>query len=338
VPLASVLRGPAVESVHLGTVAVVSPGGRPVASCGDAGRATVLRSTAKPFQALPLVLGGGVEAFGLEEADLALVCSSHAGTPAHAARAAALLARAGLTAADLLCGAHRPLDAAAAAELDRRGEAPSALHNNCSGKHAGMMLACRTLGLPTRGYVERDHPLQLRIAEEVAGACALEAEDVARAVDGCSAPTFVVPLDRLARAYAALAAPAASGLDAARVRGLERVAAAMAARPDMLSGPGRFTTALVAATGGRILGKEGHEGVYGIAIRGPVAMGAALKIADGGERARDTVVLDLLRQLGALSALETSELAPFYRPEVRNHRDLVVGEIVAELELAEAAP
>jgi L-asparaginase II len=337
VPLASVLRGSAVESVHLGVVAVVAPGGRPVAGSGDASRPVVLRSTAKPFQALPLVLAGGIEVFGLDAADLALVCSSHAGTAAQVQRAAALLARAGLSAADLLCGVHRPLDAESAAALDRDGEAPSALHNNCSGKHAGMLLACRALGLPTEGYLDFDHPLQQRLEGEVAGACGLPKGETPRVLDGCSAPTFVVPLSGLATAYAALAAPRESGMDPERARALEKVAAAMAARPDMVAGPGRFTTALAAATGGRIVGKEGWEGVYGIAVRGPVAMGVALKIADGGDRARDTIVLELLRQVGALSGAETEELAPFYRPPVRNHRGLVVGEIVAELELAEAA-
>ena len=110
----------------------------------------------------------------------------------------------------------------------------------------------------------------------------------------------------------------------------------MGRHPGMVAGPGRFTSALIAATGGRVLGKEGAEGVYGLAVRGPVALGAALKLADGGERARDTVVLELLSQLGALSAAEKSALAPFYRPRQRNHRGLEIGEIVAEIELEEA--
>jgi L-asparaginase II len=333
--LAAVLRGESVESVHCGAVAVVAAGGRPVASCGDPLRPAVVRSAVKPFQALPLLLAGGIGRFDLDDADLALICSSHGGSPAHVERAAALLARGGFDAGALACGAHRPFDPAAAAALERDGREPTALHNNCSGKHAGMLLACRALGLDPAGYLEPDHPLQRRIAGELALACGVEAEALRRSIDGCSAPTWELPLAALARGWGALAAPEACGLDAGRSAALGRLAAAMGARPDQVAGAGRFTTALGAATAGRVIGKEGAEGVYAIAVRGPVALGIALKIADGAERARDVVVLELLRQLGSISGEQMRGLAPFDRPRLRNHRGIEVGAIVAELELAE---
>lgn len=330
-------RGGAIESCHLGVAVVVEPGGREIARAGDPAWPVVTRSSVKPFQALPLVVAGGLEAFGLDAADLALVCSSHSGTEEQAARAEAMLARAGLDRSALACGAHRPYDESTAAALDAAGRSPSALHNNCSGKHAGMLLGCRHAGLPLDGYTGFDHPWQLRIQAALAACCGLPAE-AARpcGIDGCSAPTFALPARALARGYAALAAPEAAGLEREVAAALGRIAAAMGRHPGMVAGPGRFTSALIAATGGRVLGKEGAEGVYGLAVRGPVALGAALKLADGGERARDTVVLELLSQLGALSAAEKSALAPFYRPRQRNHRGLEIGEIVAEIELEEA--
>jgi L-asparaginase II len=170
----------------------------------------------------------------------------------------------------------------------------------------------------------------------VARACGVEPASVRRSIDGCSAPTFELPLEALARGYAALAAPQASGLDRERAAALGRLAAAMGARPDLVAGAGRFTTALGVASAGRLVGKEGAEGVYAVAVRGPVALGVAIKIADGAERPRDVVVLELLRQLGVLSGAEARELAAFDRPRLRNHRGLDVGAIVAELELEAA--
>jgi len=329
-----VTRGRAVESVHLGVVAVVDPAGQPVARCGDATYPIVVRSSVKPFQVLPLLLAGGEETFDLEDADLALACSSHSGTRAHAERARGMLARADLTVAALGCGAHRPFDVGAAAALEGAGELPTPLHNNCSGKHAAMLLGCAAAGLPTDGYLAFDHPYQRRIAEEIAACCGLGDEGLEpAALDGCSAPTFELPACALALGFAALAAPAPERLGAPRATALARVARAMGGHPEMVAGPGRFTTALIAVTGGRVIGKEGAEGVYGLAIRGPLPLGAALKIADGGERARDTAVLELLLQLGALSGEELERLAPFYRPALRNHRGFEVGEVVAELEL-----
>jgi L-asparaginase II len=334
--LAAVLRGDSVESIHLGAVAVVAAGGRPVASCGDPAWPTVVRSSIKPFQALPLLLAGGVERFGLDDADLALISSSHSGAAPHVERAASLLARGGFVADALACGAHRPFDPGAAAALDREGRAPTALHNNCSGKHAGMLLACGALDFDPAGYLDPAHPLQRRIVAELALACGVDPASLRRSVDGCSAPTYELPLDGLARGWAALAAPESSGLDPARAAALARLAAAMGARPDLVAGTGRFTTVLGATTSGRVIGKEGAEGVYAVAVRGPVALGVALKIADGAERARDVVVLEVLRQLGSISGEEMQALAPFDRPVLRNHRGLEVGAIVAELELEEA--
>jgi len=250
-------------------------------------------------------------------------------------RAAGLLAWGGFGVEDLLCGAHWPMDARAAEELRREGREPSPLHNNCSGKHAGMLLACQALDLPTAGYVAPDHPWQERILGHVAAFCGLTAGEIGLGVDGCGVPTFRVPLAAAAHGYAALAHPEAAGLDAGTAAAVGAIVRGMTGAPEMVASPGRFTTRLMEVTGGRVLAKEGAEGFYGLAVRGPVALGIAVKIADGGERCRDGVVLDVLRQLGSLAAAEFEELREFHAPPVRNVRGLEVGEVRPEVDLEE---
>lgn len=336
VPLATVVRNGRAESWIFGAAAVVAPTGRPVASAGDPELATYVRSAAKPFQILPLLLAGGVEAFGLDDADLALICASHGGRPEHAERAANLLERGGFSVSDLRCGAHTPFDPDAARELRERGEEPTALHNNCSGKHAGLLLACRLLGFEPESYLDPGHPLQRRILAQLAALAGVEESAIGVGIDGCSLPAFYLTLSAMARAYAALADPVAAGLPGDLADALGRVADAMGAAPEMVAGPGRFTTRLIAATAGRVIGKEGAEGFYALAVRGPFPLGLAFKIADGAERGRDGVALEMLRQMGALSGEEMSALEDLYAPPVRTVRGLPVGEIAAEIELREA--
>jgi L-asparaginase II len=316
-------------------VAVATPEGRLVAVQGDPGVATFLRSAAKPFQCVPLLLAGVAERFRLDAADLALTCGSHGGTPEHVRRAADLLARGGFGVEDLLCGAHPPFDAEAAETLRREGREPTPLHNNCSGKHAGMLLACRALDLPAGTYLDLDHPWQQRILAQVAGFLNLPAGEIGLGVDGCGVPSFRAPLAAAARAYAALADPRAAGLGPEVAAAVERIVRAMTGVPEMVAGPGRFTTRLMETTGGRVLAKEGAEGFYSVAVRGPVALGIAVKIADGGLRCRDGVVLDVLRQLGSLSGAEFEALREFHAPELHNFRGLRVGEIRPEVDLEE---
>lgn len=337
VPLARVERGGRCESWHLGAASVVTPGGETVARAGDPTVATYIRSAAKPFQALPLVEGGGLAAFDLDAADLAIVCASHSGRPEHVERVAALLARAGLSPEQLACGVHWPYDAEARRTLREAGERPTVLHNNCSGKHTGMLMACKLAGWPLESYLDPEHPLQQMISRAVAELIGVTAEEIEMAVDGCGAPCFYMSLNQAARAYAALADPELAGCGAPRAEALRRIAEAMASAPAMIAGAGEFTTRLIEVTGGRVIGKEGAEGFYALAIRGPVALGAAFKIADGGDRARPGAALELLRQLGSLAESEMEKLRSYYAPEVRNRGGVAVGRIVNELELETVA-
>ena len=326
-------RGGRPESWHFAAAAVSTPEGRLVAALGDPGLDVYLRSGAKPFQAMPLVAADGCGRFALEAADLALICASHGGCEEHVRRSAKLLERGGFTVDDLHCAPHAPLDRVAAARLRERGEPPSRLHNNCSGKHAGMLLACSALDLPVAGYAAPEHPLQERIVGELRRFAGIDGRPVEVGVDGCGAPAYHLPLTAAARAYAALADPAAAGLDAERCRAAGQVVAAMTDAPQMVAGPGRFTTRLMQATGGRVLGKEGADGFYAVAVRGPVALGVALKIADGSDACRDGVVMEALRQLGCLSQEEFDELEEFYRRAIHNWAGEQVGELAPALEL-----
>jgi L-asparaginase II len=196
-----------------------------------------------------------------------------------------------------------------------------------------MLLACRLLGLPAHEYAAPEHPLQQAIRRYVAELSGLSPEKMEIATDGCSLPTFRLPLQAAARAYAVLAAPEAGDVADETRAALRRIVEGMTRAPEMVSGPGRFTTRLMEVTQGRIVAKEGAKGFYALDIRGPAGLGVALKIADGCEVCRDGVVLEILRQLGSLSLAELEALAVFYRKPLRTHRGASVGELAPAVEL-----
>ena len=320
-------RGEEVESDHEVHVAVVDAQGRLVARSGDAGRVAFLRSAAKPFQALPLVVDGVVERYGLTEEELALCCASHSGEPRHLAAARAILGRAGVGEADLACGPHEPFAAAEAERMRGEAERPRALHNNCSGKHAGMLALACFHGWPTAGYHREGHPVQGRMAEEVARWTDLPADALGVGVDGCGVLTFSAPLTAMAAAFARLAAAAADG-----EAGPAAVVGAMTRHPFMVAGTGRLCTDLMEAAGGAVLAKTGAEGVYCAALpaRG---LGVALKVQDGARRAQDPALVEVLAALGALDEGALAALAHHRAPPVRNTRGEVVGGLSAEVRL-----
>ncbi len=339
--LARVLRGERIESVHRGLVAVVDEDGRLLASAGAANRPIYVRSAAKPFQAMPLIVAGGEQAFRLGSDEIALMCASHGGEPRHVRVARRLLRSGAFSVKDLACGAHLPMHEASARALLRRGQEPTALHNNCSGKHAGLLLACRLHGFPPQGYWEPSHPIQGEISRRLAAFCGLPVSEIGIAVDGCSLPVFFLPLSSLALGYARLVArrrPAESEEESAA---RERITRAMWESPAMVAGLDRFTTRLLEAGPGRWIGKEGAEGVYAIGIRpraaGEKSVGIAFKMEDGSARARDAVALDILDRLGWLSDSTAPRLAPYRSPVIRNVRGLRVGRIEAGVPLERIA-
>lgn len=330
-PLVAVTRGRLTESFHLGSIAVVSEDGRLLASAGDPFRPTVLRSSAKPFQLVPFLAAGGERRYRLSTGELALAAASHGGERLHAAAALGLLGKGGFGPDALHCGAHPPMHVPSARELLRRGVPPSALHNNCSGKHAAMLLACRLLGYDPATYWKPEHPLQRRILAYLALVAGLPAGRIGVAVDGCSVPVFQLPLYHLALAYARLFAERVPGETAPERSARRRVAAAMTAAPEMVAGQGRFTTGVMRAFGGGLVAKEGADAVYAMSASpriasglGRGAVGVALKIDDGSERGRDVVSVEALRQLG-LARGRVPLLRRLAPRRVRNVRGDVVG-------------
>lgn len=319
-------RGDLRESEHRVRVAVWRDG-RVAHAAGAVEEPVYLRSSAKLLQALACVVTGAAERFSLTDAEISLACGSHNGEPFHVATAAGLLARLGLPVEALQCGAHAPMHDPSARALAAAGAEPTALHNNCSGKHSAMLAACVARGWPTGTYLDPAHPLQVLNREHVAAFSGLRPEEVVLATDGCSAPVFAVPLAAAARAFAAVANPdGAEGLPDALRAAARRVARAVAAHPEMIGGTKRLDTDLVRATGGRVLSKMGAEGVWCFGVR-DANLGVAVKCEDGGGRAPSHVGLSVLRHLGVLGDAEWAALAPHHDPVLRNHRRLVVGRV-----------
>jgi L-asparaginase II len=330
-----VRRGGVVESRHRVHAAVTGPLGEPFATAGDAHAVTTFRSAAKPFQLLPLVERGHADRWGYTDEHLAVMAASHTGSRRHLALVAEILERIGLSDRHLACGYHDPLDPESLAWVRTHPDDRSPLFNNCSGKHAGMLSLAIAEGWPVAGYELPDHPVQRLLHETVAAVCGEAVGDVAVAVDGCSAPVFVVPLSRMARAYARFAVARAGG--DARDAALHRIQRAMTAHPRLSSGAGRFSAALMEATGGRVVSKGGAEGLECVAFpsRG---LGLALKVEDGQSRAVGPAALELLEAVGLLEPAVTERLQEWRRPVVRNHAGRIVGQIVARASVATPQP
>ncbi|HMD02022.1 MAG TPA: asparaginase [Candidatus Baltobacteraceae bacterium] len=328
VPLVEVTRGPLVESIHSVAACAVDAHGTVVLALGDIDVPVFLRSTAKPFIAAAIVAAGTAERFALTAQELAVIAASHDGEPIHVAAVRRILAKIELPETALQCGAHAPASEAAAAALARAGEAPSALYNNCSGKHAGILAMCVHLGLGTERYLEPGHPAERRILEFCARMTGDDAEEFLLGVDGCGIPVFATSLRKAARAFARLAT--LREIDKTDARALQMVRAAMIAEPLYVGGTTRFDSALLVATQGRVVGKGGAEGVHGDALVRE-GLGLALKVVDGARRATPPAAAALLEALGALDAGELAALEPFVRFEVRNVAGRAVGRIEARL-------
>jgi L-asparaginase II len=331
-PMVELTRGRIVESVHFGAVAVVDSAGNLLASYGDPHVVTFLRSSAKPFQALPFVEREGDLHFGFVPAELALICASHSGTEQHVSTLRSLQAKVGVRETDLQCGVHEPYDKPTADALRTRGEIATANRHNCSGKHTGMLAHARLRDLPLGNYLDLDGPVQQSILETFSTMAGLPAEQVEIGIDGCSAPNFAIPLVNAALALARLCDP--RDLAPRRADACRRITSAMSSEPNMVAGPGRFDTLLMGAAGGRIVAKAGAESYQALGILpgvlGPDSpgVGIAMKISDGdpNSRARPLAALEVLRQLGALAGVDMGVLSAFGPQILTNHRGLAVGE------------
>jgi L-asparaginase II len=324
VPLVAVMRGQYVGSLHRGTFAVCDVDGGTVLSAGDVSQRVFLRSAAKPFQVMPAVLSGAIDRFRLTQEETAVLCASHNAEPVHVAAVLSALGKAGLGEDALRCGAHAPLDAGAAADLVRSGQAPTAVCNNCSGAHTGMLLACVANGWPLERYGDPDHPLQRMTREIVATFAGVAMAEVQMATDNCAVPTFRLPVQSAARAFARLVSPHGLGRDLEAAAAI--VTEAMTACPHMVAGEDRFDTDLMVQGRGSIVAKGGAEAFEGIGLI-ECRLGIALKISDGGSRATAPASMAVLDALHALSAGAREALTKYGRPEVLNARGERVGRI-----------
>jgi L-asparaginase II len=322
VPLVAVMRGEYVGSLHLGCFAVCDSDGTVQIAAGDPAQRVFLRSSAKPFQAMPAVLSGAVERFGLTECETAVICASHHAEPRQMEAVRSALARAGLGESSLRCGVHPPIDPETAADFIQRGEAPTQVCNNCSGAHTGMLLACVANGWPLDTYGDPNHPLQVETRQIISEYAGVPLQDVQLATDNCAVPTFRLPLAAAARAFARLAT--GDGVRDGLRQAAETLTRAMTGCPGMVSGYGGFDTEVMTAASGDIVSKGGAEGFLGLGWRNG-GLGLALKIADGNARAVPCAAVQILDALGALSSRGLSAVDPFRAPEMLNPSGQVVG-------------
>jgi L-asparaginase II len=333
-----VTRGGITESRHRGHIVAVEPDGTIAAFLGAPETVTYLRSSAKPHQAIPLLASGAADRFGFNEREIALACASHSGEPIHTEVAAAMLKKIGLGPEALKCGVHEPFSPDVARQLRERGEAPNVLQNNCSGKHAGMLALALHLGAPTETYDEPTNPVQLAIGKTVAQFSGVPIEDIAVGTDGCGVPVFGITVKAMALMYARLVSTPAD-YDAQTKKACSRIVSAMTTHPELIGGTAdRLDTEIMRAAPGRLVSKVGAEGVYTVGIlpcaEWPRGLGLALKIEDGDDhRARPTVVIESLRQLGILKNESLEAVARYAFFPVRNRRGDVVGEVTPEFKL-----
>jgi len=341
-PLFETTRGRIVESVHHGSIAVVDSNGKLISSHGDPDTVAFLRSSAKPFQALPFVERGGVEHFGFTARELSMSCASHNGSAMHVQTAEAMQKKVGIEESHLQCGTHMPDDADEFKSMIVNNRKPTPNYNNCSGKHTAMLAHAKMRGLPLENYLDINHPIQQDILASFAEMCLFPVAEIELGVDGCSAPNFAVPLYNAALGMARLCDP--RELAEARATACRKITSAMTSHPEMISGYGEFDEQLMRVGEGKLVCKRGAEGYQIVGVMPGVispnspGLGIAFKVSDGdasrkaddlttSNRVRPAVALEILRQLGAFSSKQEQALAGFGPVKsIQNHKGIITGQ------------
>lgn len=324
--LAETTRGNWVENRHRGAYVVIDADGRIIASAGDIERPVFPRSAIKSIQALAIFARHADEQFHHSAEELALACASHTGEDRHVSVASGLLSRLGLSEADLECGAHQPIDAAARATLRAQGAKPSNLHNACSGKHAGMLSVARAMGVPTAGYAGREHAVQQQVRAVIEAVIGEPVNEAKCGTDGCSIPTYAAPLRAFAQGFARMAT--GHGLSAELATAATRLFDAATTHPYLVAGTGRPDTLIMAAFNGRVMQKYGADGVQCGAIRDK-GWGYALKCDDGSIPASLAMIASLLLEIAEPDAGQRAVLEGFARQPIKSVRGDRVGEMRA---------
>ena len=317
--IAEVTRGPIVESRHRGAYVVCNMKGETVLAEGDTTTPIYPRSAIKAFQCLPMIESGAADRFGFSDEEIALCCSSHNGEAEHVRVARSMLQKCGVAETAYECGVHWPVYKEASYELVREGVKPQQVHNNCSGKHAGMLALAKQLGVDAHDYVTPDHPVQKAIAVTIERLCEVSLANAPRGVDGCSVPTWGVPLENLALGFAKLCDPENAAC--------QRILNAARQYPFMIAGTGRFDTRVMQAVP-RLFMKTGAEGVYCGSIP-HAGLGIALKCDDGAARAAEVATIAVVLKLDVWTAEEREKLQSFQHETFKNWRKIEVGELHA---------
>ena len=323
-----VSRGGIVESEHSIKAVIVSSTGEVVESWGDVAALVYPRSAIKAMQALAFIEMNGAELFNFTAEEIAICCASHGGEPKHVATVQNMLDKLTLSEADFECGCHWPMRAEASYELAGKGKTPSQLHNNCSGKHAGMLGLAKLLGTSPRGYIEVDHPVQQKISATMAQMCEYDYNNAHWSPDGCSAPTWAMPLTNLALAFAKFSSP--DELAPARQKACKTLYDAVVQHPFMVAGTERYCTDMMTTLQQRVFLKLGAEGVYVAAIP-ELKLGIALKCDDGAVRAAESAMTALLDHVGITSFVPDKEMSRYRSVTLKNWQKRITGAITCDL-------
>lgn len=337
--LAEVWRGDAIESVHRGHALVLDGDGKVIAKLGEPTTITFMRSSAKPFQVLPFLQSGGAERFGFSDEEIALACASHSGEKLHVEIAKKMLEKIGLNENYLKCGAHLPFNEKVAEQMIREGIQPTAIYNNCSGKHAAMLAFAKYLEADLETYLDQKNPVQQAILQTISDFTETPKDEIKLATDGCSAPNFALKIEAMARAMMKLISFSEDSIEDSQNDDLKKacrkVVAAMRTYPELIGGTERLDTLLMKASCGKIISKIGAEGVWLCGVSSSSVwkrgLAIALKIEDGDDkRARAVVAIEILRQLKILDTDALQEYSPL---PVKNRRGEAVGYVKANFEL-----
>jgi L-asparaginase II len=320
-----------VESFHHVAACAMDAQQNVIFSAGDVHSPVFLRSTAKPFIAATAIAAGARERFGLEPHEIAVMSASHTGQAFHVDAVRSILRKIGMPESALQCGAHEPYNPEAAKELRDSGVTPSAVHNNCSGKHAGILALCVLIGADPSTYLEAANPAQQRILALCARASDVRVDDFVLGIDGCGIPVYATPLRNAALSFMRLAT--LRELSDEDADALHIVRDAMVAHPEYVSGTGEFDTRLMTAAGGSVACKGGAEGVHGSAFI-DAGVGMVCKVLDGASRGRAPATLGAIRRLGLLAQSALAQLADLEHPTVYNRAGRAVGEVRAASTLA----
>jgi L-asparaginase II len=316
---------------------IVSGAGEIIATLGNPETVTFWRSSAKPFQTLPFLTSGAAEQFGFSEKEIALACGSHSGESFHVETAKKMLDRAGFDETNLNCGAHKPFDEKTDEQMIRKGEKPTQLHNNCSGKHTAMLAFAKYIGADIKTYEQLENPIQQKVLETVSLFTDVPENKIKIGIDGCALPNFALPLSAMARAFAKLICPPENFDDRLR-DACRQIVSAMISFPEMIGGTRRLDTLLMQAARGKIISKVGAEGVYLAGVlpneQWKTGLAIAFKIEDGDDqRARAVVAIELLRRLGILNESNDEKLREFSPIMLKNRRGETVGKVVPDFDL-----